>query len=373
VFGALWGVACKHAGDCLGTGEHDTSTTTTATADLWAGTSWRATGLHLPGGTTQGVLADDSYAPNVLMAVGFYMKGGNSYPVDNIWTGTSWSMGPHQPVIPSGEQYAVLESVSCTSSTFCLASGAYSPKSNPGEGIPLVELWNGSSWKLTPPPRPASSPYANLDAASCVANPASPTKSSCVVSGVYATSTGLQAWAESFDGEHWKNLNIPQPQGSSSGPWLDAVTGVSCSSTTSCALVGTETQLTATGGSSKGFAETLANGTWTVATVDPSSTKGSELNSVDCLSSTFCVAAGGVGPYNTPVMGEGDVAVWNGSTWTPTLINPGANIGSELTGIDCTSTTYCVAVGTHGRYGSGSGTATSAFYNGATWSQHTAP
>jgi hypothetical protein len=374
-FGALWGVACKHPGDCLGIGDHETTTTGTATADLWAGTSWRATGLHLPGGGTGGDMVADNYAPNVLMAVGAYFRGSDSYPVDNIWTGTSWSMGPHQPAVPSGEKYGLLESVSCTSSTFCIASGSYTPASNLNKLIPLVELWNGSSWKLTPPPVPSSSAYADLDGVSCVPNSASPTKSSCVVSGYYDTSTGLQAWADSFDGEHWKNLNIPQPESSSSNIWLNEVSDISCSSPTSCALVGLALELNSAQTavvSNSGFAETLANGTWTVATVRPSG-KNSELIGVDCLSSTFCMASGGVGAYNTPEEGEGAVAVWNGSTWTPTLINPGANIGSELTGVDCTSTTYCAVVGTQGRWDSKNGQATSAFYNGTSWAQHTAP
>lgn len=216
---------------------------------------------------------------------------------------------------------------------------------------------------------PASAPVANLDAVSC------PTTSYCVVSGYYVTSTGGHAWADSFDGAHWKVLSIPQPQDSASGISLDEVSGVSCSSKTSCALVGTQFQLNSAGTavtSNSGFAETLANGSWTVATVPPAG-ENSELNGVDCTSSRFCVATGGVGSYNTPVDGEGDVVLWNGAAWTPTLINPGTNMGSEFVGIDCTSTSYCVAVGTQGTFDTGTGQATSAFYNGVNWTQHTAP
>jgi len=375
-FSSLWGVTCKHPGDCLGVGQHSTSNSTTPSADLWAGTSWRAGTLHLPGGATGGVLVGDSYAPNLLMAVGYYSKAsGDSYPVDNIWTGNSWTQGPHQPAIPSGEKYAVLESISCDSSTFCTAAGDYSPSSDPGEERPLVEVWNGSSWRQSPPPLPTSTPLANLDAVSCQPNSASVTGSTCVVSGLYATSSGLQAWADTFDGEHWKNLNIPQPHGSSSNIWLDEVSDVSCSSLTSCAIVGTAAELNSAETavqSNTAFAETLANGTWTVESIPPSG-KNSELIGVDCLSATFCMADGGVGAYDTPNMGEGDVSVWNGTTWTTTLINPGTNIGSELSGIDCTSTTYCAATGTQGPWKSEQGPATSAFYNGTTWVQHTAP
>jgi hypothetical protein len=120
------------------------------------------------------------------------------------------------------------------------------------------------------------------------------------------------------------------------------------------------------------FAETLAGGAWTTVNVRPTGAS-SQLNGVDCLSATFCVATGGIGNYDNPVDGEGAVAVWNGSTWTSTLINPGVNVGSELAGIDCTSSSYCVAVGTKGKFDTGDGQATSAFYNGVSWAQHTAP
>jgi hypothetical protein len=81
-------------------------------------------------------------------------------------------------------------------------------------------------------------------------------------------------------------LSIPQPQDGAPGVWLDEASGVSCSSTTSCALVGTKFQLNSAGTgftSNSGFAETLADGTWTVATVPPPGTN-SELNGVDCTS-----------------------------------------------------------------------------------------
>jgi hypothetical protein len=374
VFGALYGVACKHRGDCLAVGQHNPAAST-ARPDLWDGNSWKATGLQLPEGATGGALLHASYAPGVLMAVGDYFKDGTAYPLDNIWTRHGWSEGPQQPAIPPGEAFAGFESVSCASSTFCVAVGLYVPASNQvGSGfasqeIPLAQVWNGRAWRSSQPVAPASAPVAELGAVSC------PTTSYCVVSGFYETSTGGHAWADSFDGAHWKVLNIPQPQDGASGTWLDEVRGVSCSSTTSCALVGTKFQLNSAGTgvtSSSGFAETLARGTWTVATVPPSG-ENSELNGVDCTSPTFCVATGGVGSYSTPEDGEGDVVLWNGAAWTPTLINPGTNMGSELVGIDCTRTSYCAAVGTQGPYDTETGQATSAFYNGVNWTQHTAP
>jgi photosystem II stability/assembly factor-like uncharacterized protein len=73
------------------------------------------------------------------------------------------------------------------------------------------------------------------------------------------------------------------------------------------------------------------------------------LNSVDCLSATFCMASGQ----------NGTTDVWNGSSWTATTGNGG---GVFLSGVTCLSTTTCFAAGKQG--------VTIATTNGgATWTQ----
>lgn len=62
------------------------------------------------------------------------------------------------------------------------------------------------------------------------------------------------------------------------------------------------------------------------------------LNGVDCLSSTDCVAVGHTG-------GEALAQVWNGSTWTAT---PGQTVDGNLTtlnSVSCSSSSGCLAVG----------------------------
>lgn len=372
VFSARYGVACKHRGDCLAVGQDGNA----PGADLWHRGSWTATGLDLPAGATGGALLHVSHAPGITMAVGTYFKGGIAYPLDNIWTRHGWSQGPQQPEIPPGSAFAGFESVACASAVFCVAVGFYVPDGTQvGNGIasqelPIAQVWNGRAWRSSQPVIPvATPPVAELSSVSC------PTMWYCVASGFYETSTGGHAWADSFDGANWKVLSIPQPQDGASGTWLDEVRGVSCSSTKSCTLVGTMLQLNSAGTavtSNSGFAETLAHGTWKVATVPPSG-QNSALNGVDCTSPWFCVAVGGVGSYSTPEDGVGEVLVWNGAAWTQTLINPGTGMGSELVGIDCTRPTSCVAVGTQGPAGTRTGQATSAFYDGVSWTQHTIP
>jgi hypothetical protein len=51
----------------------------------------------------------------------------------------------------------------------------------------------------------------------------------------------------------------------------------------------------------------------------------------------------------------------------------GRDAGGQCRACQGTSTSYCVATGTHGKYPTDTGTATSAFYNGTSWTQHAAP
>jgi hypothetical protein len=71
---------------------------------------------------------------------------------------------------------------------------------------------------------------------------------------------------------------------------------------------------------------------------------------VSCTSPTFCVVVGEENMPLDPVVGETDLLgmVWNGSTWTTTVLsNYVGLVQSALTAISCSGTT-CVAVGSTG-------------------------
>jgi hypothetical protein len=93
------------------------------------------------------------------------------------------------------------------------------------------------------------------------------------------------------------------------------------------------------------------------------------LTSVSCTASTACTA---VGSYDN---GSGTVSLaeaWNGESWTvQSTPNPAGGSDAVLTGVACTSTTNCLAVG---GYFAGSGIAPFAeLWNGSTWSLETVP
>ncbi len=66
---------------------------------------------------------------------------------------------------PSGRtRITELNDVSCATATSCTAAGDYDYY--PAPAGPLVEVWNGRSWSVTPAPRPSGG-YGQLFGVSC--------------------------------------------------------------------------------------------------------------------------------------------------------------------------------------------------------------
>ncbi|MGA2968506.1 MAG: fibronectin type III domain-containing protein [Acidimicrobiales bacterium] len=137
--------------------------------------------------------------------------------------------------------------------------------------------------------------------------------------------------------------------------------GLSCPSATTCVAVGYDgvNAIYSTG--------TLSSGTWTwtqSTAVAPVSPGGGEFFGVSCPSATFCVAVG------TDMNGGAIFATGaeSGSTWTwsPSVLIPPDSYGRGfLNSVDCVSTTSCIAVG--GNYNSG-GISAIGTESGGTWS-----
>ena len=142
--------------------------------------------------------------------------------------------------------------------------------------------------------------------------------------------------------------------------------GVSCVSATNCVAVGSYYQITI--GARQTLIEAWDGAVWRVVP-SPSPSPASELLGVSCVSSTYCIAVGSSGP------GQGNsvpsnltlVEVWDGSTWT---VVPSPNTGSPenmLRGVSCVTPTYCVAVGESGNPMGSTQTLTE-LWNGTAWS-----
>jgi len=170
--------------------------------------------------------------------------------------------------------------------------------------------------------------------------------------------TGGGTLVEQWNGSSWAvvpSVNVPATVD-------DNLVSVSCVGPSFCMAVGS---------SGLGAVAETWNGTvWTLATpVIPSGvTGGAALYSVSCVSTTVCETLGTGYNVSTPeVFGN----QWNGTAWslvpaaTPTASGSPPLI--EATGMDCVTTTSCIAVGTT----NAASTTTTPFsekWNGTSWS-----
>ena len=327
----LDGVSCTSATSCVAVGSYyqDALTARLTLIESWDGRTWSV--VPSPNVTPASELAAVSCTSATLcVAVGSSGAGhGNSWPTDNSlvesWNGTVWSVVPSpNPDSPDN----VLNSVSCTSSTSCVAVGASGDLY--GVNHTLIESWNGTAWSVVPSPNP-DSPDNQLRSVSCI----SPTV--CVAAGYSGAPGADRTLVESWNGSTWSVVPSPSP-GST-----DVLSGVSCISTTDCVAVGSQGSGTTI--VYQTLIESWDGSAWSIVQSPSYGPSINSLSSVSCTSASNCVA---VGDWITGGPGEFRTLVesWNGVFWSilpapsPSPLN-----GDWLLGVSCTSQTSCVAVG----------------------------
>src|SRR5262249_41017429 len=115
--------------------------------------------------------------------------------------------------------------VSCTSAHTCTAVGAaYSGTSE----FAVMDVWNGTSWKLTKWAGPKGTRLAQLDGVSCVS------ASACVAVGARGGGTHSVAAALTWNGTKWAVTAVPGPAKGK----VSAFSGVSCPKASDCVAIG---------------------------------------------------------------------------------------------------------------------------------------
>jgi hypothetical protein len=252
-----------------------------------------------------------------------------------------WTL--QSPAVPAGSTESGFYSVSCPSTTMCMAVGTFSVH---GVSEPLAEMWNGTTWTIEA--TPTNLKYPQLDSVSCVS------ATDCTAVGTYFLTYGYVTLAEHWDGTSWTVQTTPNPPGNpTDGAGL---TSVSCPSASRCMAMG-ET-----------FAERWNGTAWKLLKIPSTGT----LRSVSCRSGNSCLA---VGSAASPPDGTTPFAAsWNGSAWTaaPAVVPSGFN-DAYLYDVSCGSATSCTAIGAYGSDGHTNLTLAEA-WNGTTWAlQSTAP
>jgi hypothetical protein len=115
---------------------------------------------------------------------------------------------------------------------------------------------------------------------------------------------------------------------------------VSCSSTSNCFAVGSDTE----GGNVGFLVEHFDGSSWGVQTfAGPPTTSFSLFNAVSCPSSSFCMAVGKYGPAGRA--DEPLAATYDGHGWTVQTVPLPSGVQGSASGVSCTSATFCMVVG----------------------------
>ena len=260
---------------------------------------------------------------------------------------------PYPMPRPANEepQSGGLDAVSCPTTTFCMAVGAFRPiGAAPNSAVPLAERWDGHAWRLEAVPDPAATitgGFDRLQAVSCV----SPT--SCVAVG--------QGFSEIWDGTTWSIAPFDESLGPESS--LNNTLTVSCVSATWCEMAGSyyNTQTLA-----HPLTENWNGSTWSAQTVpDPTPptprVNGAELETISCTSQSWCAAGGA---FWEPALNEYRTLfeTWDGHIWA---VHPSPNVPLQwpyengLGMISCGAQEACI----------GQGTALQARLTGSVWTQ----
>lgn len=400
----LSGIACTGASDCRAVGSYvDSGGLTKTLAMTWNGTSWTIATTPNPSGAKESKLADIScLSTTFCLAVGKTVNSeSKTEPLTQRWFGSSWVAAGSSPFFPpleateltgvsclstsecrgvgklvngetqssvvaiwkeifspfaqnyweaesaedpAGSTHARLASISCTSSTSCVAVGT-----SDFQGQPLEELGktlSGTTWSLSDPTKPASP----LNGVSC------PSSSLCISVGGKLVGAGSEQRAWKFENATWSTMTLPTLSNSN-------LHDIDCTNVTHCTAVGSQASGT--------LAERWNGTTWsTQSTPNPGSGSSFKLTSVSCPTTTNCHA---VGQYALPGFPLTFFAQeWNGSAWSmqaPPI--PASATESWLGDISCPSTDYCIAVGAYKDTSGWRGLVER--WNGKTWRIYTSP
>jgi hypothetical protein len=361
-----------------------------AFAEHWDGTRWSIMSVPAAPGSFRSISCPSA---TTCVAVG----GAGSAKVAAKWDGTNWTI---VPVADPGTGSAnFLSGVACSSAVDCFAVGAkgaapettliehwdgakWSIVASPsvvgagtsavtgvtcesptncfavgsafGDITPqtLIEHWDGTSWSIVASPNPDGADSPTLNDVSCTS------EASCFAVGFSFPAQGPESTlVEAYDGTSWTVVASPNVSGADANVLL----GVSCSTNTSCFAVGT-VNLTSSG-AERGLIERWDGTSWSSSSNPMVEPNLSAFSGVSCSSSTNCFA-----------VGSGVIEYWNGSSWSATAYPPviPAPENATLVSVSCASAAKCFGVG---QYTSSSGKVVTLIENptGATWSAFTSP
>ncbi|MGA2010304.1 MAG: hypothetical protein ABSH51_07200 [Solirubrobacteraceae bacterium] len=340
--GMLASVSCASATDCIAVGESAYAQLSAASrasaqdtipgpylyqplAEQWNGTGW--TVLPMPALSdlsTGGLISVSCPSTTACVAVGGYdTSAGATVLLASRWNGADWT---DQALPSAANSTPTLDSVSCTgrAATACIAVGGDADQAT----VPIAEMFNGTTWSLAPPVTVAADNDVVLSGVSCTSAGACIAVGSTGNQGLAVTSAAL---AEHWDGSAWSVLPTPaSPAGD-----FTQLTAVSCRYATVCTAVGRLDNEYSTAQRWNGRA-------WsTQTTTNPSDSGDTVLDGVSCPTLFSCTAVG-TAVSTTPAVAE----QWSALRWVAqTIPAAGETPGAGAASVSCWAAGSCMAVG----------------------------
>ncbi len=223
----LSGISCSSATACTAVGSKTEASGEVVTlAVRWNGTAWTKQTTPNAGGTNSRLTDVSCPSSTSCFATANLISGGNSYAYLERWDGTSWV----QQVF-TGNAKTELSGISCSSATACTAVGSKTEAS--GEVVTLAVRWDGTSWTKQTTPNAAGTNNRMTDV-SC------PSATYC-----FAAANLISGGVSYSYGEYWNGSAWTQQGGVPENSKTE-FNGVSCVSSTSCSLVGRQTEASGT-------------------------------------------------------------------------------------------------------------------------------
>jgi hypothetical protein len=186
----LQAVSCSGPSFCIATGQFNNGSNWQTLIEERLGGDW--TLLSSPNATAGGSLVTNQLfgvscaSSKFCIAVGQYQASNTAWnTLIESWNGLAWTVDESQNA-PSAS-FNTLYDVSCTSATFCMASGESDPST-------IIEGWNGLTWNLLTSANVTGAQDNLIYGVSC------PTVSFCQGTGYYNTSTLSRTLIEQWRG-----------------------------------------------------------------------------------------------------------------------------------------------------------------------------
>ena len=275
-----------------------------------AAATWRPRALPAPQAPNGSLSAVSCPTAGPCLSVGYFIApSGAQQALAEAGSGSSWAL--ESPHAPAGATASLLNAVSCVSGG-CMTVGIYGTfGGKPHEG--MAELWNGTSWRMTPVSVRPGVTTSYLNGVWCTS------LSSCVAVGDYQSGSSFRSLAESWDGTRWRYHVSPLPAGAVSS----VLNSVSCTASDDCVAVGSYYRTRP--GNRLPLAEHWSGTRWTILpTRAPTGTDTSWLSGVSCSSASACTAVGGSVTRNAAAPYATLAERWDGTRWRiqPTPIAP---------------------------------------------------